>query len=564
MRRWCFLLPAVLLPMIMTDPPRAGFATGAVGGVVINEVYYDHPGADGGFEYVELFNAGPSTDACAGFVLEHVDGGTGTVRTLWIAPPGTAIEPGGFLLVGGVERDPAPGCELGGRLENGPDAVRLRRGTGEIDCIGYGGESLAPCEGRPVPGVPPGRSISRRPDGRDSGDNATDLVCADPTPGRPNFHAIDCALGCRTDAVLRCAGEPAALPLTIGNSGLERFVATATVRARWAGGWEECEVSRQLPVDLEPGETLDVPVMMHPEGEGEVIAVLSAAGDGDPLDDTARVCVRAFPGPVVVSEIMYRPAPGEGEWIELLSRTPAAVDLSGWSLRDAAGGCGVLPEGASIAAGGYLVVAQDPAGFSGRRPGCAAPVTGTVSGWPRLNDAGDVDPVDVVSLRDGAGLPVDVVPYRGLCGEERGRSIERVSADACGAGREGVMQRCQHPGGATPGAANSVDSPVRPGSGLLAEPEPFDPRRHGTVRITAAIGTGEWAFNAFVFDIDGVLVRRLAAGPSGAPVVSFLWDGLDGYGRTAPVGIYVCVVEFVVRGGGVCRRERCVITVGGS
>lgn len=565
MRTWCFLLPAILLPAIPIDEPRGEAPSRGGGDIVINEVYYDHPGVDGGWEFIELFNPGDVEADCSGLSLEQVDGASGSVRLLWRAPAGSALGAGCCLLAAGSEYGPAPGFELEGRIENGPDAVRLLRGSAVIDCVGYGGASLAPCEGRPFPRVIPGRSIARRPDGFDADDNAADLVEAAPTPGRRNFHRLDIALDCSRSDLLCCAGAPALLPLSVRNAGLERFAAAAMILASRSGTEAAIEFRRAVELDLGPDESVDLDLTIPSVGAGgALVAVIDAPGDGDPLNDTILVDLRLSPGAIVISEIMYRPWPEEGEWVELYCRSDAGMDLSGWTLGDDSGGGGAIPAATVIAAGGYLVVAQDPAGFEVRRRRVPCPVTGTVSGWPRLNDAEDGVWADVVGLRDASGAIVDMVPYPALCGREYGRSLERVSIDACGPAPGGVVQRCLDPGGATPGAPNSVDAPRRPGAGLLAEPNPFGRSRHGAVRVTAGLRTGEEAFGARVLDIDGALVRHLAGGPSGAPVVSFLWDGLDDDGVPAPVGIYVCVVEFMTRGGGICRRERCVIVIGGS
>ena len=62
---------------------------------------------------------------------------------------------------------------------------------------------------------------------------------------------------------------------------------------------------------------------------------------------------------IVINEIMYAPisADDDEEYVELYNRSGEAIDLGGWRLR---GGIGFdFPEGVSIEAGGYLVVAAD-------------------------------------------------------------------------------------------------------------------------------------------------------------------------------------------------------------
>jgi hypothetical protein len=75
---------------------------------------------------------------------------------------------------------------------------------------------------------------------------------------------------------------------------------------------------------------------------------------------------------MVITEIHYHPpgpdaeAAGD-ELIEILSREPPRVDLTGWSVE------GTVrfrfPDGAVIKPGEYLVVARDPALFAKRHPG---------------------------------------------------------------------------------------------------------------------------------------------------------------------------------------------------
>lgn len=90
-----------------------------------------------------------------------------------------------------------------------------------------------------------------------------------------------------------------------------------------------------------------------PDGS-PVLRRLTSATPGAP-NDTRRV------EEVVINELMYRPISGEDDdqFVEIHNRSSAAVDLSGWTFTD-----GIdfeFPEGASIPAGGYVVVARDAA-----------------------------------------------------------------------------------------------------------------------------------------------------------------------------------------------------------
>src|SRR5262249_47024503 len=99
-----------------------GAARPAHSGLVLNEVLYDPAGADEGQEFVELWNPDSTTASLDGVSIEAGDGARPDVwSVVWRAPPGIHVAPGGaFLVAGGA---------LTGALQNGPDAVRLVRGT---------------------------------------------------------------------------------------------------------------------------------------------------------------------------------------------------------------------------------------------------------------------------------------------------------------------------------------------------------------------------------------------------------------------------------------------------
>ncbi len=65
---------------------------------------------------------------------------------------------------------------------------------------------------------------------------------------------------------------------------------------------------------------------------------------------------------IVLSEIQYNPnTRNEREFVELHNRTDQEIDVSGYAFTN--GIAYVVPEGTTIAAGGYLLVAKDPAEF---------------------------------------------------------------------------------------------------------------------------------------------------------------------------------------------------------
>ena len=141
------------------------------------------------------------------------------------------------------------------------------------------------------------------------------------------------------------------------------------------------------PVVLPPGSLVQgtnvIAVELHQETPGDLDATFS-------MTLTAR-------------ETLAPPTPErelDTEFVELFNRSTAPVSLTGWSLdgdTDFA-----FPAGTTIAAGGYLAVAHNPAELQSLHPG-ANPL-GPLSG--KLSNSGGR-----VILRDPAGNPADTVSW---------------------------------------------------------------------------------------------------------------------------------------------------------
>jgi beta-lactamase superfamily II metal-dependent hydrolase len=99
---------------------------------------------------------------------------------------------------------------------------------------------------------------------------------------------------------------------------------------------------------------------------------------------------------ILFSEVLYdSQVSGDtaGEWIELYNPSLAAVDIGGWTISDNYDTFAV-PSGTSIAAGGYLVIADDATEFYAQY-GCRPDVSGLTL---RLSNDGDY-----LTLKDGDG-----------------------------------------------------------------------------------------------------------------------------------------------------------------
>jgi hypothetical protein len=253
------------------------------------------------------------------------------------------------------------------------------------------------------------------------------------------------------------------------------------------------------------------------------------------------------------------------EWIELKNTSDDSCSLRAWALCDGTRSRRLVSSNDfPIPPGGFAILAKDSATFRNEFPSCRAPVMSPVGGWPSLNDTDRGGVADLVELFDSSGVLVERVSYHDLLGSERGRSIERISALVCSARSGGIWHRCAARARATPGEENSTRlEKAPPRHGIAVSPNPFSLRRDGETAITGERGDDETGIVVRIFDLDGVEVRCIFGEYGGASVFSIPWDGRSNDGSRVGTGMYVCLVEYVGAGGGVCRKEKKCIAVSG-
>ncbi len=172
--------------------------------VVINELYYDHPGTDTGHEFVELYNNGTADVDLTGWQIQW--GGTDFTYGTYDFPYGTIIYAGDYLLIGGTETandfGVTPDLVYNFNFQNGgggsgpTDAVRIFDLVNYHDTCLYDSPNTNNLEGdanNPAgpeelnPDVASGHSLSRITVGYDTNTN-TDWEDLDaPTPTASSY-----------------------------------------------------------------------------------------------------------------------------------------------------------------------------------------------------------------------------------------------------------------------------------------------------------------------------------------------------------------------------------------
>jgi hypothetical protein len=164
--------------------------------VVINEVNYDAPGNDNGYEWLELYNGSGSSVDISGWTIEA---GFSSFSVRYTFPGSSSIAANGYVVVGGQNvggADYTSSSALNmGNASGSADAVRLTDGNGGIiDTVVYGSPNsdnwLDDCGAvaaslAPSPGS--GYVIARTPNGQDTNQSGDDFSETNsPTMGSAN------------------------------------------------------------------------------------------------------------------------------------------------------------------------------------------------------------------------------------------------------------------------------------------------------------------------------------------------------------------------------------------
>lgn len=548
--------------------------------LVLNEILVDPDGSDSGREYVELYNRGTGPISLEGVRFEFANGAEApSWRTRWEGEAGQRLAAGERFLI--TDRNwqgtAVPQAEVYLGLQNGPDAVRLVRGAETLDLLGYGAlTDAALFEGAAAP-VATGRALARRPDGRDTGDNAADFVLADPTPGAPNFEdwLIEASAWRAEPPSLDRSGAEVEVTVEIRNAGLQTIAPSRVELAIGAqvvvghldalASGERCEATWRLrPVRT---GTLPIRLRIPPPAVPETLGV-------------ALGSLQVGPGALVLSEILAAPDQDQGEWIELRARADSVL-LAEFSLRDEDGDWRPLPD-RILRSGERVVVAQDSLALAGWlctnarqgwEPSCGLQAAlGRIavgpSPWPSLNNASasSRDFADRIWLADARQNVIDHLAWEGpgtavVPAPPGGISLERI-ADLPRQPGASLWDACTAQAGSTPGCGNSLATEAGPGTGFRVEPRILDPGAGAPVlHARCELPPGAEGLQLRIYDLGGTRVRDLGSDRLGPGPRDLIWDGRDDQRREVPAGGYVFAATIRGAGGGILRRERQLVAV---
>jgi len=369
-----------------------------------------------------------------------------------------------------------------------------------------------------------------------------------------------------TDAVAGRA--PPTVDVVVENWGLRRSTSRLLVLAEPSGR----EHTHTVPVlDLGQRWTGRFALDDLSVQQGSARFRVWLVGADDRADnDSIEVTLTLPPPPfsIVVSEVMFDPTSGMGDYVEVFNASADTIDLDGWRLADQLidghrdtvdilGSLRLLPRE-------FGVIAVDT----------------TVRGL--MDDADknrlalvrrsfnlDADGDDVLLLTN-SGFVVDYVRVEAAwhlseLPSRKGISLERLAMDAPGTER-GTWASSGSLQGGTPGRENSVAAQPWEGDGeLLPVPTPFStivgnrlhpcrigyrqPFRHALIALT-------------VLEPSGNVVRSILNAVYASSEGSVIWDGRDDNNLPVAIGPYIVRLEAIEAGGTRSFATTALVVVG--
>lgn len=289
---------------------------------------------------------------------------------------------------------------------------------------------------------------------------------------------------------------------------------------------------------------------------------LNAAGPADCSGNIMPATLRYFamtadntsPGDLLINEVLFEPAAGGVDFVELYNPGPQALDIKELELLrlDADGtpveASVVAKNGLLLLPGGFLVLCENPEAVMGQYP-CHGSDTSFlfVSPMPALLAGGGQ-----IAIRRRDGTEIDRMAFHPrmhhpLLHATKGVSLERVRASVSATDAANWQSAGQDCGGATPGRRNS-QTMAKPDitAQMQLDTEWFTPDNDGHADLAALHyrfpqpGT---LLTLRVFDVWGMPVRTLCQHRLCGVEGSVAWDGLNDGGNPAPAGNYILMAE---------------------
>lgn len=414
--------------------------------VLINELYYDHPGSDSGEEWVELYNTSSEAINLEYWRIEKGGSEFETVLSL----PFIIIEGEGYLLVG---ESNVPEADIYAELvfQNGgtaTDGVRLVSADNLwTDTVLYdspnSNELIDDTEAVGIsfaPDVAAGNSLGRIPNGYDSNLGSDWQECQNLSPGAANIISIDLEI---SEAELSVIDGNICLSTVIHNlstEGVDNFVGNLDI-------YFNNQPFESLPInEISGNESLEYSYELGESvaGYSQTELIINSIYDNNLENNISGCSILIEMSPLWYNELMIKPLGNDCEWVEIIVDNYVDNFVDNLYIRDAVGNTGSFA--AADLGEGYLVICDEPESIIADYGLLESQVIESEQ-LPGMNNDGDI-----LYLEDKWGTILDIVEYGAEGGSIEGVSWERINPES----DDSPWGHCINEAGHTAGLANSI------------------------------------------------------------------------------------------------------------
>jgi len=312
--------------------------------------------------------------------------------------------------------------------------------------------------------------------------------------------------------------------------------------------------------------------------ESAVNYTLTATGIADASGNRSAAQTKTFifydiqpiaAGDLVLNEILFNPASGGSDFVELYNRSDKVLNLNGLQIINAQKTGSTASRSVTkdflLLPKSYVAISEEPQDLKNRyQPPQNAQLL--ENDLPSLDDdEGNV------TLRF-KGITLDSFDYQDdlhfpLLNDKNGVSLERISTTALTQNADNWHSAAASVRFATPGYQNSQFFPTdTTNSDLISiANKTFSPDGDGTddfLLLEYRSDQPGWTANIRIFDANGRQVKRLVQNELLAATGTFKWDGLLEDQTKARIGIYILWIELVATDGSVRREKQTCVLAG--
>jgi len=273
------------------------------------------------------------------------------------------------------------------------------------------------------------------------------------------------------------------------------------------------------------------------------------------------------PGDLMLNEILFNPATGGSDFIELYNISNKILNINGLQILNAtktgSTASQTITTSFLLLPNTYVTISENPQELRTRYQ----PPTTTVL---LENDLPTFDDDEGNVTIRANGITIDSFDYLddyhfALLSDKEGVSLERISFTSPTQGSNNWQSAAASVLFATPGYQNSQFNPPTATTDQLISiaNKRFSPDGDGyedVLFIDYNADQSGLTANIHIFDANGRLVTKLVQNEGLAARGNFKWDGTTDEGSKARIGIYVVWIELFSLGGRVERRkETCVL-----